>query len=360
MTRLRRYLAGLAAGLLVALPVAAQKVPSSAAEVARPGGKVPGAPKIALVKVADGFNDPVGVTAANDGSGRIFVVERVGRVRLVGKGRQGAEGAVPRPDQLQPARHRRADRLRRAGPVVDGAAPEVQGQRVRVRALRVAAVSTARRWSRASRSIRKSPNRITKDQLVKSAKVLMNIPQPYYNHYGGTIAFGPDGKLYIGKGDAGLGGRSARRRPTARCAVGQAAAHRRGRARRRRLRDPEGQPVRQGRQAATDVAVRHHRAGLLDHQDRLASGDLGLRPAQHVHVSTSTRSRATSSSPTWGKNHWEEIDYQPAGSKGGENYGWKHNQGSHCHPTTGPGEKCPTVGLLPAAEYPHQEPYPGG
>jgi hypothetical protein len=41
--------------------------------------------KLALVKVADGFHDPVGVTAAKDGSGRIFVVERAGRVRIVGK-----------------------------------------------------------------------------------------------------------------------------------------------------------------------------------------------------------------------------------------------------------------------------------
>ena len=42
--------------------------------------------------------------------------------------------------------------------------------------------------------------------MTKTAKVLMNIPQPYYNHYGGMIAFGPDGKLYIGKGDAGWEG----------------------------------------------------------------------------------------------------------------------------------------------------------
>src|SRR3979490_1832593 len=63
----------------------AQQVPPTPADVARPGGKIPGAPKLALVKVADGFHDPVGVTAADDGSGRILVVERAGRVRIVGK-----------------------------------------------------------------------------------------------------------------------------------------------------------------------------------------------------------------------------------------------------------------------------------
>jgi hypothetical protein len=60
-----------------------------------------------------------------------------------------------------------------------------------------------------------------------------------------------------------------------------------------------------------------------------------------------------------GQNHWEEINWQPKSSKGGENYGWKHNQASKCHPLTGPDDKCPIVGVLPVAEYPHQEPYPG-
>ena len=47
-----------------------------------------------------------------------------------------------------------------------------------------------------------------------------------------------------------------------------------------------------------------------------------------------------------GQNHWEEIDWQPAKSKGGENYRWKHNQGSHCHPALGPNDVCPIVGSL--------------
>ena len=46
---------------------------------------MPGLPALALVKVADGFNDPVGVASANDGTGRIFVVERVGRIKVVAK-----------------------------------------------------------------------------------------------------------------------------------------------------------------------------------------------------------------------------------------------------------------------------------
>jgi hypothetical protein len=62
-----------------------------------------------------------------------------------------------------------------------------------------------------------------------------------------------------------------------------------------------------------------------------------------------------------GQNHWEEILFQPAGSKGGEYYGWPDMEGTHCHPMTGDPAKsdCAVVGVLPAAQYPHQKPYPG-
>jgi hypothetical protein len=87
MERERAWVALLVGMGLVATAVvtSAQSIPTARDQVARPGGQVPGLPALALVKVADGFADPVGVASANDGSGRIFVVERVGRVKIVTK-----------------------------------------------------------------------------------------------------------------------------------------------------------------------------------------------------------------------------------------------------------------------------------
>src|SRR3984893_14385366 len=90
-------LAVVLAATSVSIPAAyAQQVPATPTEVAQPGGKIPGAPKLALVKVADGFHDPVRVTAANDGSGRIFVAERAGRVRIVGERQPGGRALAHR------------------------------------------------------------------------------------------------------------------------------------------------------------------------------------------------------------------------------------------------------------------------
>lgn len=53
--------------------------------VVQPGGTIPGNPQVQLVKIADGLADPINIAAPDDDSGRIFVVERVGRIRIIDK-----------------------------------------------------------------------------------------------------------------------------------------------------------------------------------------------------------------------------------------------------------------------------------
>jgi glucose/arabinose dehydrogenase len=348
----------LAVLVVAATPMAlAQTVPQTPAEVARPGGKIPGAPKLALVKVADGFNDPVGVTAANDGSGRIFVVERVGRVRVVNK-----DGSVRKEPLLDLTNFNPLGTDVATGFVEQGLwsialHPKFKDNGfvfVHYSSLPFNGASLVMRFT----VDKASPNIITKEQLTKSAKGIMNIPQPYYNHYGGMITFGPDGYLYIGKGDGGWEGDPLN--------VGQD------------LNSMLAKILRIDVDTPDDVAYTIPKDNPLAKADRTQLMSLfgiteqgftanqigsrpemwayGLRNPYSFHFNPRTKDLFIADV---GQNHWEEIDWQPASSKGGENYGWKHNQGSHCHPTTGPGEKCPIVGTLPVAEYPHEEAYPG-
>src|SRR5262245_10134427 len=205
MTARQLLLLAAAGMMLAAVPAAAQTIPPTPAEVARPGGKIPGNPKLSLVKVADGFNDPVGVSVADDGTGRIFVIERVGRVKIV-----GSDGKVQAEPFLDLTKTNPLGSEVQTGFVEQGLwsiafHPKFKDNGyvfVHYSSLPFNGASIVARYT----VDKASPNQISKDQANKSVKVIMNIPQPYYNHYGGRIAFGPDGFLYIGRGDGGWEG----------------------------------------------------------------------------------------------------------------------------------------------------------
>ncbi|MCD6675482.1 MAG: PQQ-dependent sugar dehydrogenase [Burkholderiaceae bacterium] len=350
------YLGALAtAGCLA--PAIAQQVPASPDQVARPGGTIPGAPRLALVKVADGFHDPVGVTAANDGSGRIFVVERVGRVRIVGK-----DGKVAAEPFLDLTNFNPLGSDVQTGFVEQGLWSIALHPKFKENHY-VYVHYASLPFNGASMVVRftvdpASPDRITKEQLVKSAKVLMNIPQPYYNHYGGMITFGPDGKLYIGKGDGGWEGDPLN--------AGQDLTVLWAKILRIDVDTADDVPYsipKDNPYARADVPQLMSLFGITEKgfaanqiKSRPETWAYGLRNPYSFHFDGKSGDLFIADV---GQNHWEEIDWQPASSKGGENYGWKFNQASHCHPLTGPDDKCPIVGVLPVAEYPHQEPYPG-
>src|SRR5690606_20483602 len=171
----------------------------------QPGGDLPGDPDIQLVKVADGFNDPVGVANAGDGAGRIFVVERVGRVQVVD-----------------------SDGNRQDEPFLDLTAINPLGSDVQTGFVEQGLYSIAFHPNFSENGyffvhyaslpfngdgmiVRfqvdpESPDSLTPERTNETAKVIMRIEQPYDNHNGGTIAFGPDGYLYITSGDGGWEG----------------------------------------------------------------------------------------------------------------------------------------------------------
>lgn len=345
-----------AAALLGALPAAAQTVPQTRGEVARPGGTIPGAPKLALVKLADGFQDPVGVSVANDGSGRIFVVERAGRVRVVRDGK-----VLPAPF-LDLTNFNPLGTDVQTGFVEQGLWSIAFHPKFKENGHFFVHYASLP-FNGASLIVRftvdpKSPDSLSPEQVTKTAKVLMNIPQPYYNHYGGMIAFGPDGKLYIGKGDGGWEGDPLN--------AGQRLNVYWGKLLRIDVDTPDDVPYAVPKDNPFAQADKPQLMSLFGISEEQFSKNhinakpeiwaYGLRNPYMFHFDKKSGDLFIADV---GQNHWEEVDWQPASSKGGENYGWKFNQGSHCFPITGPEDNCPVVGVLPVAEYPHDQAYPG-
>jgi glucose/arabinose dehydrogenase len=355
--RLLSVMAGVALMALMG-PVQAQEFPQTTDEVARPPGTLPGNPQIALVKVADGFNDPVNVTSAKDGTGRIFVVERVGRIRIVNQ-----EGEVNDEPFLD---------LTTVNPLGN----IVQHQFVEQGLYSVAFHPNFQEnghffvhyaslpFNGDGMIVRitvdpDSPDVVSAERVNETLKVIMRIEQPYYNHNGGDIMFGPDGYLYITSGDGGWEGDVLQ--------VGQDLSTWLGKILRIDVDVPEDQllPYR----IPDDNPFRHAVAeremvlfGITE--EEFAQIRPNAKPEiWHYGVRNPYKiAFDPENDDLWiadvGQNHWEIINWQPAG-QGGINFGWPTRNGAQCHPITGPDDECAILGTLPAAEYPHEIPYPG-
>jgi glucose/arabinose dehydrogenase len=163
------------------------------------------ASRLELVKVADGFSTPVFVTHAGDGSGRLFVVEKGGVIRII---KNGEVLRTPFLDiSSRVANQGEAGLLSVAFPenyeqdgyffvyynhVGDLVPPEPSDGG------RNGGFDTVV----ARFQVTSNPDVADPD----SEERIFTRNQPYQNHNGGLIAFGPDGKLYIGLGDGGSGG----------------------------------------------------------------------------------------------------------------------------------------------------------
>ena len=145
---------------------------------------------------------------------------------------------------------------------------------------------------------------------ASSPRQLLFQKQPYANHNGGQLVFGPDGKLYIGLGDGGSAGDPQRQRPEPGTWLGKI------------LRiDPTpsgGQPYTVpgdnpfvGRSGAKPEIWAYGLRNPWRFTFDRANGDLWIGDV--------------------GQNAWEEVDHVAAG-RGGQNYEWGLREGStHAH-----------------------------
>ena len=273
-------------------------------------------PKLALRQVVDGLSQPTFVTHAGDGTGRLFVVEKAGRIRIV------AGGTIqPRPFLDI------TDRVGSAGSE-QGLFSVAFHPQYRTNGLFFVDYTDQNGNTMISRfHVSSDPNRAD----PSSETTVLTVDQPEANHNGGQLAFGPDGYLYIGMGDGGGAGD-------------------------RHGRQGNGQngATLLGKILRIDV---NGKAPYAIPPDNPFAGQAGMR---HEVWATGVRNpwrfsfdRATGDLfiADVGQDRVEEVDFQPAHSRGGQNYGWRIMEGSECfNPSTG----CSKSNLtLPVAEYSH-------
>jgi glucose/arabinose dehydrogenase len=278
------------------------------------GGNVtpsPDSPAITLTRIASGFVQPVHITHAGDGSGRLFVVERGGVIRII---RGGVVLPTPFFDisaQVQSAGSEQ-------GLLSVAFPPDFAARQYFY-------VDYTNRTGIGDTVVARYPMTANPDLAAASGEVtLLNVSQPFTNHNGGQLAFGPDGLLYVALGDGGSGGDPFNNAQNLATGLGKIL----------RLDTESGvlpYAIPTGNPFGSEIWAYGLRNPWRFSFDR-GTGDLYIADV--------------------GQNLIEEVNFQPAASSGGENYGWNIMEGTACFLSP----ECDRTGLtLPVAEFSHAD-----
>lgn len=273
-------------------------------------------PTVALVLEVGNLTRPVHVTHAGDESGRLFVVEQRGRIRIV---KDGTLLATPFLDITS-----RVGCCNERGLLSVAFPPNYASKGYfYVNYTDTAGDTVIARYTTT-----------TNPDIADSASetVILAVDQPFSNHNGGQIAFGPsDGYLYIGMGDGGSGGDPGNRAQNTNELLGKL------------LRiDVES--------GATPYAVppTNPYTQTAGYQPEIWA--LGLRNPWRFSFDRATSDLYIADV---GQSEVEEINVQPASSPGGENYGWRCKEGTRDYDMSG---NCPQLTLTPPVfEYEHAD-----
>jgi len=273
-------------------------------------------PRLALVPVVDGIDQPTHIANAGDGTGRLFLVEQPGTVRLL------KDGAL-----LDVAFLDIRDRVQAGGEqgLLSIAFPPdfASSQRFYVYYTDLGGDLVISRFL-----VTEDPDSAD----PASEALILRQPHPSFaNHNGGQLAFGPDGYLYIGTGDGGGAGDP--------------------------FENAQSRGVLLGKLLRLDVG-----SGVEPYAIPLDNPFVGVEGARPELWATGLRNpwRFSFDAATGdlyiadvGQDRFEEVDVQAAAAGGGQNYGWPIMEGGDCFR---PMVDCDPSGLTqPVAEYDHSD-----
>lgn len=255
-------------------------------------------------QVITGLERPVDLQA--DGSGRLFVIEKSGRIRILQDGQL-------LPDPFLDIVDRVGSRGNEQGLLGLAFHPQyAENGRFFVNYTNKDGNTVIARFQ-----VSGDANRADPASEVK----LLGVDQPFPNHNGGVLTFGPDGYLYAGLGDGGSAG------------------------------DPMGNAQKTDRLLGKILRLDVNSGDTYSLPPDNPFGNevwaYGLRNPWRMSFDRATGDLYIGDV---GQDQWEEIDFLPAGSPGGTNFGWNLREGAHDYA----GSASPDL-TEPVAEYSHPE-----
>ncbi|WP_119065430.1 PQQ-dependent sugar dehydrogenase [Aggregatilinea lenta] len=274
-----------------------------------------------LVEVASGFTHALYMTSAGDGTGRIFVVQQTGVIQVLNSDYSAAGTFLDVSERI--SREALTDNYTERGLLGLAFPPDYAESGVfYINYTDVNGNTVLARYS------------VTDDPNVAdpaSEQIILQQEQPYSNHNGGHLAFGPDGYLYMALGDGGSGG------------------------------DPEGNAQNLGTLLGSIIRIDVTNPpdgqgyGIPDDNpfvgDSSQRGEIwawGLRNPWRFSFDRATGDLYIADV---GQDVYEEVNFQPADSTGGENYGWNAYEASHAYSGGDPASDV----VMPIAEYAHSD-----
>jgi len=242
------------------------------------------------LEVASGFTKPLGMTSYDNGNLLIYILEQDGLIRVI-------EDGVVLPEPFLDIKNKTTTRGSEQGLLGIALSPDYESTGIFYLNYSGPGGDTV-----IARYVANEDKRSADPQ---SEQIILTYKQPYSNHNGGNLVFGPDGFLYIGLGDGGSGGDPELRAQNPDTLLGKML--------RIAVQDQEiyaipfDNPYQAGGGRAEIWAIGLRNPWRYSF-DRL-TGDLWIADV--------------------GQGEWEEINFTPANSKPGLNFGWSFLEGTH-------------------------------